>query len=301
MLFRRVMLIAAILASSSSNVFVHGRSSSSTSSSSSLARPAPFGVVDTAQQQKQLVKSVKTTPITITSSRVLPRGGDFASQKGAVILGLVLALNSGFINGCCLSGAVSADGAKQAVAAVTASWTNSALGAAGGNMSQFGYLAKVIVSFLSGSAIAAFLNPKPTQFEIKTSSYGLPLAIGAGLLVVASHLLKTTDTVKTAFLLCAMANGIQNSVTSTMTGNLCRSSHYSGITSDMGTFIGQILGGNKANVYKLKVFMALSACFWAGGYIAYSVGKEFGSSSLLFAAGLYAVVIALYESFAKTL
>ena len=254
-------------------------------------RQAPFG----------LSKSVAAQPKSTSSSVISTRGGDGASQKGAVVLGLILALNSGFINGCCLSGAISADGAKQAVAAVTASWTNSALGMASGNMSQFGFLSKIIGAFIGGSAIAGFLNPKPTLFQVSTPAYALPLAIGGGLLVVASQLIKNVDSVKTAFLLCAVANGIQNSVTSTMTGNLCRTSHYTGISSDMGTFIGQILAGNKANVYKLKVFMGLAACFWLGGYISYQIGKEFGSTSLLFSAGLYAVIIGLYESFAKEL
>ena len=254
-------------------------------------RQAPFG----------LSKSVAAQPKSTSSSVISTRGGDGASQKGAVVLGLILALNSGFINGCCLSGAISADGAKQAVAAVTASWTNSALGMASGNMSQFGFLSKIIGAFIGGSAIAGFLNPKPTLFQVSTPAYALPLAIGGGLLVVASQLIKNVDSVKTAFLLCAVANGIQNSVTSTMTGNLCRTSHYTGISSDMGTFIGQILAGNKANVYKLKVFMGLAACFWLGGYISYQIGKEFGSTSLLFSAGLYAVIIGLYESFAKGL
>ena len=285
MMFRRALVVVALLASSSA--VVHARSAK------------PFAVDTQRQPTFGLVKSTTTEPKTSLVTKT--RGGDASSQKKAVVLGLILALNSGFINGCCLSGAVSANGAKQAVAAVTASWTNSALGMASGNMEQFGFLGKVIVAFMSGSIVAGYLNPSPTLFDVKTSAYALPLAIGCGALVIAAQLINSADSVKTAFLLCALANGIQNSVTSTLTGNLCRTSHYSGITSDMGTFIGQILGGNKANIYKLKVFMGLAACFWTGGYVSYSIGKEFGSSSLLFAAGLYAAIIALYETFAKGL
>ena len=287
MYFRRFLLVAAALASSCA---VDARSLKTDVVVPDTRRQAPFGVA------KSAVALPKTTDIATKT-----RGGNAPSQKAAVVLGLILALNSGFINGCCLSGAISANGAKQAVAAVTASWTNSALGMASGDMGQFGFLSKVIAAFMGGSAIAGFLNPSPTLFKVATSAYALPLAIGGGLLVVASQLIQKMDTVKLAFLLCAMANGIQNSVTSTLTGNLCRTSHFTGISSDMGTFIGQILAGNKANVYKLKVFMGLAACFWLGGYISYQIGKEFGSTSLLFSAGLYAVIIGLYESFAKGL
>ena len=286
MYFRRFLLVAAALASSCVDVQAK---SAKTVIADTQRQQAPFGLPKSAA-----VAQLKSSPLVTT------RGGD-TSQKAAVVLGLILALNSGFINGCCLSGAITADGAKQAVAAVTASWTNSALGMAGGDMKQFSFLAKVIGAFMGGSAIAGFVNPKPTLFQVTTSAYAIPLSIGGVMLAVASQLVQKADTVKLGFLLCAMANGIQNSMTSTMTGNLCRTSHYTGISSDMGTFIGQIVGGNNANMYKLKVFMGLAASFWAGGFISYSVGKEYGSTSLLFAAGLYAVIIGLYESVAKKL
>lgn len=287
MYFRRALLVLAALASPGLVEANHSKS---------------FGVDIRRQRRfanpKTAVIPTKTSILTTTTTS---RGGALDSQKASIILGLVLALNSGFINGCCLSGAVTAGGAKQAVAAVTASWTNSALGAAGGNSDQFVYLSKVILAFMSGSTIAGFLNPKPALFTVSTSVYALPLAIGAALLVAASKLVQSSDSVKTGFLLCAVANGIQNSVTSTLTGNLCRSSHYSGITSDMGTFLGQILAGNKTNVFKLKVFMGLSACFWLGGYLSFGIGKELGANSLLVAAGLYALIIAFYESIAKNI
>jgi hypothetical protein len=246
-----------------------------------------------------------------TIATAFPRGGAdkkvavaqtaAPTKKAAVVMGLLLALNSGFINGCCLSGAATADGSKQAVAAVTASWTNSALGMASGNMAQFGFLGKIIVAFISGSAIAGFLNPKPTPFLVEPSSYRGSFGIGAFLLVLAAIQLEEVKTVKSGLLLCAMANGIQNSVTSTMTQNLCRTSHFTGISSDMGTFAGQVLRGNPENLFKLKVFAGLAACFWMGGYLSYQVSKDYGSSSLFFSAGLYLFVGAVYDKVAKNL
>ena len=84
-----------------------------------------------------------------------------------------------------------------------------------------------------------------------------------------------------------MANGINNSVTSTMTSNLCRTSHFTGISSDMGTFLGQVLRGNKANLFKLKVFAGLAACFWIGGYLSYELGQTYGTSVLYASAAIY--------------
>jgi hypothetical protein len=84
------------------------------------------------------------------------------------------------------------------------------------------------------------------------------------------------------FYLAAIANGIQNSVTSVHTANLCRTSHYSGISSDIGTFTGQCIGGNQANAFKLKVFIVLAISFFLGGYVSYFVSDIYTSSSLVF-------------------
>jgi hypothetical protein len=241
----------------------------------------------------------------IAPSKVTTRGGGAgaisAPKKATILLGLIMAFNSGFVNGVCLSGAATANGSKQAVAAVTASWTNSAMGLASGNNGQFKFLSQVILSFMSGSAIAGYLTPKPQQFALEGSPYATSFYVGAVLLALAGMQMGEVKSVKTGFLLAAMANGIQNSVTSTLTGNLCRSSHFTGITSDMGTFIGQILRGNKENLFKLKVFAGLAACFWAGGFTSYGVAKELGNSSLYISAGLYVLVGSLYSTFAKAL
>jgi uncharacterized membrane protein YoaK (UPF0700 family) len=92
------------------------------------------------------------------------------------------------------------------------------------------------------------------------------------------------------FFLAAVANGMQNSITSMHTGNLVRSAHYSGMTSDMGTFLGQILGGNKTNLFRLKVCASLAAAFWLGGYLSFFVTRQYAGTSLMFSAMLYAAL-----------
>lgn len=90
-------------------------------------------------------------------------------MKWAVASGVLLAFNSGFINGACLSGAV-APPTKQAVAAVTGAWTTSAVGFASGNIEQFKTQMSMILSYLSGSVIAGALNPSPVACEMSSST-----------------------------------------------------------------------------------------------------------------------------------
>jgi hypothetical protein len=244
----------------------------------------------------------------VSNLATIPRGGkaeavskSFVSQSASVIMGLILALNSGLINGCALSGVVTADGSSQAVAAVTASWTNSALGLASGNLAKFGFLSKVIGSFIFGSFIAGYLQPKPSPFLISTSSYGAPLTIAALATVLSKVCLEDKSLIKIGFYLLCVANGINNSITSSMTSNLCRTSHFTGISSDMGTFLGQILRGNTANLFKLKVFAALAASFWAGGFLSFELTKAYGASSLYVSAAIYLFMAVGYEKLAKSI
>ena len=212
------------------------------------------------------------------------------SLSVAVTTGILLAFNSGFINGACLSGGVAPDGTKQAVAAVTGAWTTSALGYATRNMDQFKHQTGMILSYAGGSAIAGFMNPYPTAFTL-SSSCAPAFLLGAALLYLSSSLASDASPGTFSFFyLAAIANGIQNSITSVHTGNLVRSAHYSGMTSDMGTFFGQVLRGNKANIMRLKVCLGLALAFWTGGYLSYNVTKEFASSTLLFSAALYALI-----------
>lgn len=217
-----------------------------------------------------------------------PRDPIKLTTKAAVIFGMVLAFNSGYINGICLSGILASDNTKQAAAAVTGAWTNSALGIATGNHDQFFFHAKCILSYISGSAISGLLNPFPVAFELP-SSCGTAFLIGGALMVASSNAAGKGGITKSFFYYAAIANGIQNSITSTVTSNLVRSTHFSGISSDMGTFLGQVLSGNKQNLMKLKVFSALAISFWVGGLVSYRAATEFNSSSLLYSGLLYVI------------
>ena len=210
------------------------------------------------------------------------------STTSAVKYGMLLALNSGMVNGICLSGLLSFDGTKQASAAVTGAWTNSALGVATGNSDQFLFNTKCILSYFFGSFISGVINPNPKPFQVSVPSFRTAFLLGSILLYSSSVLSDHSN--RTYIFLAAIANGIQNSLTSTTTGNLVRSSHFSGCTSDMGTFMGQVFRGNMENLMKLKVFFSLAMSFWVGGLISYNLVKNFGKQTLLFNAFLYLVL-----------
>lgn len=216
-------------------------------------------------------------------------------SKSKLALGLVLAGNAGFVNGACLTGAL---GASQSVAAVTASWTHAAIAAQAGHVSQLAWLTGVIGSYMGGSAVAGYLWKNDQQQQDDDAHSLRPLAAAAALLVTAARLLTAGNRV--GLLACAAAVGLQNSVSSTLTGNLCRTAHFSGMTSDMGTLLGQWLRQGKAAVVakqKLPILAALTACFWTGGYVAASTVQRLGTKSLLLPAAVYLAVLGVHEAY----
>lgn len=210
----------------------------------------------------------------------------------ACLYGMALALNAGYINGICLSGILSST--KQAGAAVTGAWTNSALGVASGDKGLFQFQSKCLLSYMGGSLVASLINPNPILYGMNKNTIR-PSFLIASLAMYGSSVLSKNDGNIDWILLAAFANGIQNSISSSLTNNLMRSSHFSGITSDIGTFLGQSIRGNKTNGLKLKVFIVLAMSFWIGGYISLGIVERLGSQSLMISSLLY-LLFGVYSS-----
>lgn len=242
----------------------------------------------TPSPRKPAQVSKINNPISRVTAKVEIKAPKKIASNVAVASSLLLAFNSGYINGCCLSGGLVDGVTKQAVSAVTGAWTTSALGFAAGTKA-FPTQMKAIASYFGGSAIAGVMIPKPVAFQLAGNT-GLAFLVGAAILYLASNLAGSDPSSMTPFYLALIANGLQNSITSVHTANLCRTAHFSGITSDMGTFVGQCLMGNRANLFKLKVFAALAASFWVGGVSSYYATQEMSNGSLLFSAALYLLI-----------
>jgi hypothetical protein len=182
-------------------------------------------------------------------------------MKWAVASGVLLAFNSDFINGACLSGAVAPPKQAGSLDDLCDQLCRS------GKIEQFETLMGMILSCLSGSAIGGAFNPRHVTFKL-SSSTGPLFLISSVLLYLSSSWASSSKNGIGLFMFAAVASGIQDSITSVHTGNLVRSAHYSGALrtlfwkeSDKGTFLGQILRGNKTNLFRFKVCAALATAF----------------------------------------
>jgi uncharacterized membrane protein YoaK (UPF0700 family) len=84
---------------------------------------------------------------------------------------------------------------------------------------------------------------------------------------------------------------IKNGTSSICSANLiCSTTHLTGTSADIGIFIGQLLKGNRQNLWKLLILMALATVFWLGSLISFYLTPFFTHFSLLFNAGMFMMI-----------
>jgi uncharacterized membrane protein YoaK (UPF0700 family) len=244
--------------------------------------------------QTSSTTAITTTTILQKIQSYIPDNAVYTlSQNQATIIGMMLAMNSGYLNGLSLSGfttVATSTTKKLAVAAVTGAYTNVALQLAQRNGAAFLIPLRFIFTYMIGSMFTGFINhhhPKTsvTPYEIHTYSVGITLYIATIYLLMASILLRRSsgggDVSMSVYYLLTLVNGIQNSLSSIYTSNRIRSTHYSGMTSDTGTFLGQYIASryNRSDLLpKIYSNILLAVSFIVGGILSYLVVQQ-GSST----------------------
>ena len=227
-----------------------------------------------------------------STSHSLRNMGVASTQEAIFVfaVGLLLSLNSGFINGLCLSGLLTQDGSlQQAVSSVTGTYTRAGLSLADGEVDMFGMDVGLILCFIAGATISGFMNPKAIPHKL-VPSYGPTFLVGF-LCMMASSIAAVVDPGgRTLYYFATMANGIQNGMSSVYTANLIRTSHLTGTSTDIGLIFGQMLRGNWKNYWKFKVLVGLAISFWVGSVVSFFSAEQFLSRSLCFSAALFLLI-----------
>lgn len=203
-------------------------------------------------------------------------------------VGLLFALNSGFINGLCLSGLLTKEGSyKQAVTSVTAAYTKAGLYLADGLFKEAGFEFSLILAFVGGAFVSGLMTPKAIPHKL-VPSYGPTFLLGSLCLFAAAWIADhNVPHGRVQYFFAAMANGMQNGMSSMYTANLIRTCHHTGTSTDIGLILGQMLRGNWKNYWRLKVLVGLTSSFWFGGLISFYAATECFHRALWFSAGLF--------------
>jgi uncharacterized membrane protein YoaK (UPF0700 family) len=191
-----------------------------------------------------------------------------------------LAFTGGFINVVGLLGFT-----HQAISHLTGttSLLASAIAAFDGPM-MFHYAA-VLGSFLLGAIISGFLIQDSTLQLGRR--YGVALILESTMLCAAVLLMKRENVA--GVYLAACACGLQNAMVSTYSGTVVRTTHLSGMWTDLGIFLGHRLRGLPVDARRLRMCFLIISAFFCGGVAGALAFHRFSYSALYFPAGLAAV------------
>ena len=149
-----------------------------------------------------------------------------------------------------------------------------------GNMALVLGALGALLAFTCGAATTAIMVNWARQRHLH-SSYALPLLAVAGLMLVFGVVGAATLTWPTPFavpatvLLLSFMMGLQNATVSKMSSSQIRTTHMTGVVTDLGIELGKMLYWNRtgtapeaqvrANQMRLRLFAGLLAMFLLGG------------------------------------
>lgn len=120
--------------------------------------------------------------------------------------------------------------------------------------------ASALAGFLTGAILAGYYICHPTlEF---TRPYGRTLVIISGLLVSAHYLMGYS--VHLSFFIASAACGLQNAMATHYRGVILRTTHVTGLFTDLGNNLGMKLRGHAIDGWKIAVPASLSLSFFAG-------------------------------------
>jgi uncharacterized membrane protein YoaK (UPF0700 family) len=223
----------------------------------------------------------------------------FKRESGFVILaGALIALNSGLVNGSCMSGFLFPEGESVSIAGFTSDYTQSGLAMAAGNWSTYSYHSYFIFSYILGAFISGLVTPDATPYRIEPT-YGPTFLVGGFFLLTASILTMLEYEPTLVFFFAAASNGIQNGIASIYSANLVRCS-LTGATTDLALVAAQILRGNRKGTWKGFVLAIIVVSFWTGGLISFFLTRRYRSHTIFFNSCLcFLIVLSLVVCLAK--
>lgn len=203
-----------------------------------------------------------------------------------LIGGAVLAFSAGCVNIIALSGFT-----NLSVSHVTGNVSLFSSAIARFDWSAIFFIGASLLSFLAGSILSGYLIG---QRSLKLGrSYGLALFIEASLLFCSFLLF--FQHVYWGQLLAAMACGLQNSMVATYSGAVIRTTHLTGLTSDMGAAIGNWLAGRPVNKMMLGFQTIIWYSFCGGGVVGAFSYFALGYTAMLIPVGIVLVAALLYQ------
>jgi uncharacterized membrane protein YoaK (UPF0700 family) len=147
-----------------------------------------------------------------------------------------------------------------------------------------------MLAFVLGAAISGAVLDS-TRLALGRR-YGLLLALEGGLFVAAAHLFAGGDAV--GLLPAALASGLQNAIATQYSGAVVRTTHVTGIATDLGIALGKAIGRRGVDTWRVVLYLALFGGFGAGAVLGGGAFRVWGTDALYLPAASVGVVGAGY-------
>jgi uncharacterized membrane protein YoaK (UPF0700 family) len=213
---------------------------------------------------------------------------DRPNFRFVLVVGLLLALNAGFINAIGLLSLF-----NLAVSHVTGSVSNLGTAIARGDLVQVQILALVITSYFAGNVVSGFLVEHE---ELQRGHRYVSALLVEAIFIVAAIWLFNQERRLANYVLAA-ACGLQNGLATRYSGATVRTSHMTGIVTDLGILLGQRVRGKSISLWRVQLLSTLFAGFLGGGILAGFIFQSWGYQALWVSAIGTAVAGLSYSSF----
>jgi len=139
-----------------------------------------------------------------------------------------------------------------------------------------------VAAFVFGALLSGLIVQQQT---LKLGRrYGVALVLESLLLFAAVPLLHANDSA--GIYLASIGIGLQNGMASTYSGMVFRTTHVSGMFTDLGIYIGQRMRGLPVDALRVGVCLLVVTCFTLGGTAGALLFRAMGERALLVPAAL---------------
>ncbi|HET7921955.1 MAG TPA: YoaK family protein [Gammaproteobacteria bacterium] len=185
--------------------------------------------------------------------------------------GLVLAGVAGLVN------AIGLLGLQHPLSHVTGNASAFAASLANGEYAELRITGLLVLTFFFGAVIGGFVVQQSTARLGRR--YGAALAIESALLFAAAFYLQRHSSA--GMYLGAVACGLQNAMVTTYSGAIVRTTHMTGVTTDIGIAVGHLLRGKAVAPRYFLLLGALLAGFVGGGMLGAELFVRYRFAALL--------------------
>lgn len=155
------------------------------------------------------------------------------------------------------------------------------------------HLAAIIGAFVAGAMLSGFVIEHSVLRLGRR--YGVILLVESVLLGAAAYLMKSN--VAAGSYLASAACGAQNAMASSYSGTVLRTTHLTGMFTDLGVVLGHWLRGVATDWKRVRLCVNLIAAFIAGGALGNVLFQSWGPQALYFPAAFTGCVGLGYSTY----